>query len=189
MSNQKYTDSDKYQQEIAEQYKKRVVKFSVDEVVSALSLLGITVSPGSIKEASVGNVNATYITPELVVKINQNREALNYLANKLVSDRLSDKCPVINVAAYDFFEKTNYEVLVMERAPGTLLLDDIFDFDTKIQENLFKQVLGVVKQMFTIEFKDFGQVNKNESSSTYTEFLKDQFTKNLKTIREEQSCI
>lgn len=186
MQTQKYTDSDKYQREIAEQYKKRVAKFSIDDVVRALNSLHIAVDPKSIQAASVGNVNATYLTPELVVKINQNKEECDYLSNKLVSDKLSSKCPVVKVVAYDFFEKTNYEVLVMERAPGTLLLDDIFDLDTATRESLFRQVLGVVKQMFMIEFTDFGEVNSNKSFSTYTEFLKYQFAKNVRTIREQK---
>ncbi len=188
MTDQKYTDSDKYQREIAEQYKKRVAKFSIDDVVKVLNSLGITSEPKSIQEASVGNVNATYLTPELVVKINPKKEKRDYLANKVVSDKLSSKCPVVKVVAYDFFDKTNYEVLVMERAPGTLLLDDIFDINTVTRESLFRQVLGVVKQMFTIEFTDFGEVRENKFFSTYTEFLKYQFAKNIETIREQGLC-
>ncbi|MBI3630814.1 MAG: hypothetical protein HY221_00555 [Candidatus Sungbacteria bacterium] len=139
MPDQKYTDSDEYQKEIAEQYKKRVAKFPVSEVVKAAGLLGITIDPASTEEAVVGNVNATYLTQDLVVKINQNRKEVIYLANKLISDKLSGKFPVVKVVAYDNFEKTDYEILVMKRAPGTLLLDDIFDLNLKIQESLFRQ--------------------------------------------------
>src|SRR3989338_3018538 len=156
MSDQKYTDSDEYQKEIANQYKRRVVKFPASEVVKAAELLGITIQPDSLQEAVVGNVNATYLTPELVIKINQNREEINYLSNKIISDRLSGRCPVVRVIAYDNFEKTEYEVLVMERAPGRLLLDDLPDLTPEDRETLFRQVLEVVKQMFGIPFSDFG---------------------------------
>ena len=40
----------------------------------------------------------------------------------IVSDKLSTKHPVVKVISYDFFEKTDYEILVMERVSGTLLL-------------------------------------------------------------------
>ena len=188
MTDQKYTDTDEYQKEIAEQYKKRVAKFPISEVVKAVGLLGITIESQSTKEAVVGNVNATYLTPKLVVKMNQNRKEPQYLSNKVVSDRLSEKCPVVKVVAYDNFDKTDYEVLVMERAPGTLLLDNLPDLDSKVQENLFRQVLGAVKEMHGITFTDFGNVNGNRSFSSYTEYLKTTFGENIKIIREQKLC-
>ena len=190
MNQQKYTDSEEYQQEIAEQYKKRVSKFSTDEVSRVLQKLGITdVAPESIQEAVVGNVNATYLTPKFVIKINKNRENPDYLSNKIVSDKLSSRYSVVKVIAYDFFEKTDYEILVMEKATGTLLLDDIFELSEESQIDLFKQVLEVVKQLFTIEFDSFGSVNvKSESFTTYTDLLKNEFKQYVQTIREQNLC-
>jgi len=191
MDPQKYTDSEKYQQEIAEQYKKRVSKFSNDEVLRVLQSLGITgVDSNSIQEAVVGNVNATYLTPKFVIKMNQNREHPDYLPNKIVSDKLSSKYPVVKVVVYDFFEKTDYEVLVMERAPGTLLLDDFLELSNASQIILFRQILEVVKQLFVIEFDGFGSINKldNESFATYTDLLKNKFKQYTSTIREKELC-
>ena len=182
----KYTDTEEYQKEIAEQYKQKVLKFPVREVVKAVSLLGFVIDPQSMEEAVVGNVNATYLTRDLVIKINQNRKEATYLSNKLISDKLSGKFPVVKVVAYDNFKKTGYEILVMERARGTLLLDDLFDMDTKGQESLFRQVLRVVREMFMISFKDFGSMNSNFSYPTYEDYLKHTFTKNIRIIREQK---
>jgi hypothetical protein len=143
MDEQKITDSEKYQQEIAEQYKKRVSKFSSNEILEVLRMLGITgVEQESIQEAVAGNMNATYLTPSLVIKINKDKEVRKYLANKIVSDKLSEQYPVVKVRDYDFFQKTNYEILIMERASGTPLLDDIFELSDESQIDLFTQVLA-----------------------------------------------
>ncbi len=183
-----YTDSDEYQKEIAKEYEKRVLKYSTAEVSLILQKLGITVPASAITEAVVGNVNATYLAPEIVVKIHTNKSEPEYLANKVVSDALSSQYPVVRVRAYDFYEKTDYEVLVMERARGTLLLDDIFDLSATDLAHVFRQVLAVVRQMQTILFQDFGNVNSAQSYPTYTAYLTDAFTENMKQVREQQLC-
>lgn len=184
----KYTESDAYQKEIAQQYEKRVSKFSREQVLAALKALKLEELPKleEIKEATTGNVNATYVMPNLVVKLNQRREETDYMANNIVSDRLSAKWPVVKVLAYDNFQKTDFEVLVMERAKGSLLLDDIFELSEEDLKTLFQQVLDVVKQLFAIEFKDFGDINLEgkESYATYAEFLQKSFDRNLQKIRE-----
>ena len=114
----KYTESDKYQEEIQQQYKQRVVKFSPEEVIEVLRILDIPNLPtiDEIIEAKAGNVNATYITPNLVIKLNKNRQETDYLPNKIISDRFGNTEPVIKVLKYDNFEKTDFEVLVMEKS-------------------------------------------------------------------------
>lgn len=185
----KYTDSDKYQKEIADQYKKRVSKFSTGDVLKALKLLGVKgVDTSSLIEAEAGNMSATYLTPTLAIKINNNRESPDYLANKIIFDELGSKCPIVKVLEYDFFEKTEYEVLIMERTKGTLLQDDIFELDTSAQEKIFREVLGVVKKMLLIKFEDFGDINTEKTYPTYSEYLKNNFAENLRIIREKQLC-
>jgi hypothetical protein len=189
MSEQKYTNSEKYQQEIAKQYKKRVFKFSTAEIATVLKLLGIAISPKTIKEAVTGNMNPTYLTQELAIKINKNREKPKYWANKIVSDKLSSNYPVVKTVAYDFFEKTDCEVLVMQRATGTLLLDDIFGLNEEAQIDVFKQVVEVVRQLFTIKFDSFGSVNDDtESFPTYSALLKNKFKQYTQTIRNQKLC-
>jgi hypothetical protein len=188
MDEQKYTDSDEYQKEIAEQYKQRVAKFPKSQVVAALNQIGIQVDPESVEEAVVGNMNATYLTPEVAIKINQDRSEVDYFANKLISDKLSSEYPVVKVIAYDNFEKTGYELLVMERSTGTLLLNDIFDLSPKTQEDLFREILNVVKAMTQIKFNDFGNINSSHSFPTYTEYLRHTFTENITQIREQRLC-
>lgn len=186
----KYTESEAYQKEIAEQYKERVSKFSREQVVAVLQELGVSDAPQpeDLQEATGGNVHATYIGPKVVVKMNQRRENTDYVANKLVSDRLSNKVPVVKVLTYDNFEKTDFEVLVMERTKGTVLLNDIFELSEEDQKVLFEQVLDVVKQLFTITFNDFGDINLEgkESYATYAEFLKKAFDRHIAIIREDK---
>lgn len=184
---EKYTDSEKYQREISDQYGKRVEIFPIEEVISALHAIGIQdIDPTEIKQAPVGNVNATYIAPDFVIKMKRKEENPAFIANKIVSDTLSSQVPVVKVLAYDNGEKTPYEILVMERSPGTLLLDDIFELSKKEQQHLFEQILNVVNQLFKIKFDNFGEVNtEDESFATYTEHLKNQFNKNIQKIKAE----
>lgn len=156
---EKYVDSDKYQDEIKQQYQERVSKFTREQVLEVLNILNIPNLPaiGEIIEAGAGNVHATYITPNLVVKMNQNNERPDYLPNKLISDRLGGQSPVVQVIAYDYFDKTPFEVLVMGKAKGKMFMDDICEMSEQDRGIIFKQVLNVVDQLFEIKFKDFGQ--------------------------------
>ncbi|MGV8084631.1 MAG: phosphotransferase family protein [Candidatus Bilamarchaeum sp.] len=182
---EKYSDSDQYQEEVAAQYKERVVKFDSQEVVNALDELGFKIPIVDLQEASAGNVNATYLTPELVVKLNQDQSSHSYLANKIVSDKLGNTAPVVKVLVYDYFDKTPFEALVMERAKGKMFLETIFDMPEEERKSIFRQALRVVKQLHNIPFENFGEINSEQSFPTYTEFLNQQFSENLKVIREQ----
>lgn len=72
----KYTESDKYQEEIRNQYQKRVTKFTANDVLKVLKILNIDdlPDPEEIAEVETGNVNATYITSKFVIKINKNHK-------------------------------------------------------------------------------------------------------------------
>ncbi|MDO8482285.1 MAG: phosphotransferase [bacterium] len=185
----RYEETEAYQQEIASQYTQRVEKFSVAEVARVLALLNFPeVNLDSIRPASVGNVNATYLTPDLVIKMNQKKGEEDYVANKIVSDRLAAEKPVVKVLAYDSFEKTPYEVLVMERAKGDLLLKDIFQLTHEQQIALYRQVLETIKAMFTIRFDDFGLISKHDQYKTYAEYLTQRFKANIDKIRAQRLC-
>jgi len=184
-----YTDTDQYQQEIAAQYKMRVVKFPKHKVAEAIGKLGFELAEDDLKEARVGNVNATYIAPKIVVKVSRDRDEVNYLANKIVSEKLVTRQPVMKVLAYDYFEKTDFEILVMERVSGTLLLDDIFDVSKEDLTKLFRQVVSVVNAAFTITFADFGWVNNTQQHfKTYSEFISHDFKNHVATIRTDKLC-
>lgn len=194
MFDQSYTDSGEYQQEIAQQYNKRVFKFSREQVLDVIRTLYPNGLPAvdeiKISEARAGNMNATYVTPKIVIKLNQDRKQQSYIANKIVSDRSAGQWPVVKVLVYDNFDKTSFEALIMERTRGTLLLDDIFELKDEDQAVIFKQVLAVVRQLFTIKFKDFGWVNFDgkESYSTYGAFLKKEFDEYIVKIKTEKLC-
>ena len=188
MTDKSYTETEEYQKEIAEQYKKRVAVFPTDEVVKTCKLLGISIDPSSLFQAMAGNVNATYITKDYVVKMNQDKKERTYYSNKVIFEALGVDTPVVEVLAYDFFEKTPYEVLIMKRSSGTMLLDDIFDLTPQSQKDLFRQVVKVVKKMLAIDFDNFGNVNSDRSFPTYTDYLKHTFTENAKQIRKQKLC-
>lgn len=189
---EKYTDSEKYQDEIKKQYEKRIPKFSREQVLDALRVLDVPNLPtiDDFSEAGHGYVNATYITPKLAIKINQNPKHPDYLANKIASDRLGENAPVVKVIAYDFFKKTPFEVLVMERSEGKMLLEDVLEMSEEERAAIFQQVLDVVGQLLEIKFKDFGWVNLDgqESYATYSEFLVKEFDEYVSEIREEKLC-
>jgi len=85
MSEESYFDSDEYQREIAAGYGERIASFSAAEVAQTLDVLGFSgVDPESIKLATGGNIHATYFTPELVIKLNQNQNEPSFFANKFI---------------------------------------------------------------------------------------------------------
>lgn len=186
MPEESYFNSDDYQREVATEYEKRIASFSAAEVASVLDYLGFSdIDPESVRLATGGNIHATYMTPEFVIKLNQDQSAPSFFANKIISDRLHDKVPVVNVLAYDNFEKTRFEALVMERARGTVLQHDIFEMQDADQQELFQQVLRVVQQLSQISYPDFGPVNEPDKSyPSYGAYLSFGFQKQIAQIRE-----
>ncbi|MDE2079124.1 MAG: aminoglycoside phosphotransferase family protein [Patescibacteria group bacterium] len=181
-----YTDSDEYQREIAEQYKRRVAKFSHTDVCAAVHALGFDVAENDLTEARAGNMNATYLSPDFAIKVNADKSGRSYSANVLVSEHFAGTLPVVEVLAYDFFEKTPYEVLVMRRAPGRLLLDDMTSLSEDIQKELFAQTLEVVQKLSTLTFDSFGMVREDGGEKTYAEYLRRNLEANLASIRAEK---
>lgn len=181
-----YLDSEAYQKEIAEQYAKRVKVFPIEEVRRVLSLLGMPVDVSEIKEAAAGNMHATYVTDDLVIKMNQDRSEADYYSNIFVSSRLFPTYPVVEVLTYDFFEKTDYEVLVMRRARGVLLQQDMPDLDAPVLETVFRQVLKVVNAMNGLSFNDFGSLDGVRAFTSYPDYLIFTFDQNAKQIREKK---
>lgn len=182
-----YTDSDEYQKEIAEQYKKRIGSFDAGEVVQSVHKLGFTkIKAEDLQTTTAGNMNATYLTPDLVIKINKRGDMPYFYANKVVSDKLGGKMPVVEVLAYDYFDKTGFEVLVMKKAPGQSMLDTIFDLPQEDVIEIFRQVLNVIKTLSTIQFDNFGWINlQTETYPTYGDFIKKELESDLVKIREQ----
>ena len=182
-----YTDSGEYQKEIAEQYKKRIGSFDAGEVVESLHKLGFTkIKAEDLQTTTAGNMNATYLTPDLVIKINKRGDMPYFYANKVASDKLGGKMPVVEVLAYDYFDKTGFEVLVMKKALGQSLLDTIFDLPQEDVIVIFKQVLEVIKALLNIKFDNFGWLNlQTEAYPTYGDFINSELEKNLVKIKEQ----
>lgn len=178
-----HTESDEYQKEIAAKYKQRTASFQLSEVVKAMKKIGFNILEGDLSIAEYGNMNATFLTNEYVIKINNEVEA-QYIANTIVSEQLSN-LPVIRVLAYDCRNKTDYEVLVMKRTKGTLWQDTITEQDQETVETIFRQVLEVVNQASTLQFKSFGSISRADEVS-YAALLERELTEYAETIKAKQ---
>jgi hypothetical protein len=183
-------NDDEYQKEIAEGYKNRVGTFSIKDLEKALSQLGVKgVDTSKIELTEEGNMNAAFFDDNRVYKINKDQSSQTYLANKIISDEMVEKAAVVNVLEYDFFEKSNYEVLIMKRADGTLLQRDIFDISKDEQVTLFSQVLKVVNLCGGITFNEFGDICRPRSSyNTFTEYLLSGLEEHIATIKKQKLC-
>lgn len=152
-----YTETEEYQKEIAEQYKERNLELSSQEVTNILSTLGIEVD-GEIKDSDAGNMNATFLAGQYVVKVSNDEDAVKYAANKIVSDQLPNE-KVVRVVIHDIRKRTGYEVLVMERAPGAMWLPDMPSMSEEQNIQLFSEVLQVATAARDISVTDkFGWV-------------------------------
>lgn len=153
-----YTETEAYQKEIAEQYKERNLELKPQEVGEILHALGLEVDEASITEAEAGNMNATFLTDQYVLKVSNDADSVAYSANRIVSERLPDE-KVVRVVAHDVCEKTGYEVLVMERAPGAMWLKDMPTMSEEENTKLFEEVLQVATACHGINPTDkFGWV-------------------------------
>jgi len=178
-----YTKSEEYQKEIADQYKKRTVSFPKEEVKRVAADLGFSLSLEEIVEAKVGNMNATYLTDNYVIKITKNKSG-SYLANKIVSDAFPDQ-PVVHVLAHDLSQKTPYEVLVMKKSLGIILQEDLPALDQKIIESLFSQVLDLVLKCFSIQAETFSPVaNPEERQASFKDLQIMRVKEDVQKIRD-----
>ncbi len=165
-----YTESEAYQKEIATQYKERNLALAPKDVVDILGKLGFEVDETDVKEAEVGNMNATFITSEYVLKVSNNTESITYSANKIVSDALPDE-KVVRVVAHDVRQHSEYEVLVMEKAPGSTWLTQMPLMSEKENKELFAQVLQVASLCRSIHVTDtFGSVTEIMTDSAKNGF-------------------
>lgn len=167
----KYTETEAYQKEIAQQYKERNLEMVPSEVSNILSNLGFEVDESDIQQAEAGNMNATFITNRYVVKISDDPNSVAYSANRVVSEQLPDQ-KVVRVAAHDVREKTNHEVLVMERATGTVWLATMPTIGKEDNQKMFSQVLEVAVACRNIQVTDrFGWVTDILSDPEKNGFL------------------
>ena len=178
-----YVESDQYQKEIKEQYAKRISSFSKEEVVRVVKSLGYSISCDEIHEAEIGNVNATYITEEYVIKVIKEKTR-GYIANTLVSDSFPFD-PVVRVLAHDMFNVTPYEVLIMKRSPGVVLQKDILELDESTIKELFSQVIDVVVKCSTLTSETFGLVNSpDQRSASFRDLQKSKVDSYVQVILE-----
>jgi hypothetical protein len=165
-----YSESDEYQSEIAAQYQKRTLQLPLTVVQEIMHRLGFIVPLEDIQLCDTGNMNATFITPDYVVKLSSNPETKRYLTNKLVSERLPDK-KVVRVLMHDHFSASDYEVLVMEKASGHSWQRHMSTMSEEANKELFREVLEVVAACKALGVPNkFGWVTDSLSGTDKTEF-------------------
>lgn len=186
----KYEETPEYQAEIAEQYKERNLELTPSEVQDILSRLGFEVSVEEITVAEAGNMNATFLAGRYVVKIAKNPEESKYVANVVVSEALPGS-KVARVLKHDTYEKTDYEVLVMERVAGKMWQTQMPEMSEEQNKQLFGKVLDVVNEMRTIRFTEkFGEVSEivadedKNGSNSFSEHLEVRLDSYLAKLRE-----
>ena len=171
-----YTESEAYQQEIADQYKERNLEMPTTEVTKIMASLGFDVSPEETQEAEAGNMNATFLTDSYVIKISNSSTKTAYSANTIVSEQLPDM-KVVRVLKHDIREYTDYEVLVMERAPGEAWLPHMPTMTEEENKRLFAEVLEVTKVS--------NKINATEKFGWLTDILDDEDNNGFDTYREQ----
>lgn len=160
---------------MAKHYQKRKLNLAKDELVRIMSIFGFDIKAKEITEPVGGETHRVFSTDKYIVKIcDENRQTdhpYQYLANKIISDHMASNAQIINVLAYDYFEKTDFEVLVMERAKGKLLLPDFANLPAKIQAELFSQILDATNEIARLTFDNFGDIGQgNDNFKTFKEY-------------------
>lgn len=160
-----YSESEEYQKEIREQYQKRNLQLKEEEVKDILGKLGFSVSVDDISVAEAGNMNATFLAGGYVVKINKEEGVTKYAANVIVSENLKESS-VVRVITHDEYKKTDYEVLVMERALGEEWLKKMPEMSEEENKHIFSQVLDVMNEFSDIDCTDkFGWITDIQTDS------------------------
>lgn len=180
--------NDDYHKELADRYELRKLSLSKEELSEIVHNLGINIGPNSIEKATGGNVSGTFFAGDFVIKIQNDRERHEFLANKIVSEKFAGQIPIIKVIKYDHFDKTDYEVLVMERGKGELLLGNFPSLNQEVQTELFAQILDIAKKASEITFADFGEIRHNQSFGSFKEYISADFSKYVSIINEQKLC-
>lgn len=180
--------TDDYHKQLAERYEKRKLDLNPDDLVDVAAKLGFIIDPNTVVKSTGGNVSGTFIAGDYVIKIQKDQDRHEFLANKIVSEKLMGKAPVVEVLTYDWFEKTEYEVLIMRRGEGKLLLEDFYKLPVEQQESLFSQLFDIVNTVSSIEMSDFGEIRLGHSFKSFKEYQLHELEKYSQIILDQKLC-
>jgi len=190
MKRHPFIDSIRYHLDLARRIEDRRVRLERAEIKNILKALGFDVDCSNLTE-SFGTISRTYLTPDLAIKIRDaknSKNAYQFLGGKIASDLFSKTLPVVKVLAYDHFEKTRYEVLIMERGEGKLLLDDFLYLPHRLQERLFNQILDIAQEMAKKQFSEFRSYQETESFPDFSSYLSLKINGYCQSIIEQKIC-
>lgn len=87
--------------------------------------------------------------------------------NKLISDRTADRpdSRVARVLAYDYKDRTPFEVLVMEKAAGVPALLNLHQMTLEQITSLYRQVAVEIRHICEhVTFDSYGELNDDDGS-------------------------
>lgn len=180
--------NDEYHKTLADRYQQRKLSLSADQISQLAKDMGFVIEQAEIVKSTGGNVSGTFLSKNYAIKIQNNQQRHEFLANKMVSDALADTVPVVEVLAYDWFHKTDYELLIMRRGKGRLLLDDFYALTDNQQRALFGQILDIAKAVSELKCEDFGEIRLNHGFASFKECLLHEFGKHVEIILKEKLC-
>ena len=175
MKRRSLSNSAQYHEELSARYNRRKVVVNEKKLRSTLQTLGFDLGQDDFEEAYFGCNNRTYLTNDLAIKIRDEhflpKKVYKYLASKIVSDHFYPQLPVVHVLAYDHFMKTDYEILVMERGRGKLLIDDFLDMDIKQQKDFYGQIIDLGNQVASLVSEDWGDIRNRYYYHSFANYL------------------
>ena len=178
-----------YHEKLSLRYNQRKAAITTEKLKSVLQTLGFDVDLDKIHEPHFGCNNRTLLTDALAVKIRDDRffprEIYRYLANCIASENFYPLAPVPHVVAYDHFDKTDYEILVMERGEGKLLIDDFLEFDEEKQKNFYGQIIDLANQLSNLTFRDWGDIRRQDSYDSFRAYVTEKMLDYSRRIIEQ----
>lgn len=190
MKNHSFRNMEGYHKHLAARFLKRKARLTKEQLRGVLASLGFNIGSLEVDVAHSGNMSRVYLTSELAIKIRDRKSASDdtwqFLANKIVSDHFFPKLPVVHVLTYDHFEKTDYEVLIMERAKGKLLIDNFIKLDEDLQKKLFGQILDICNKISSLTFKDWGNISDRDAYKNFADFLRAKINEYSQSIIDQE---
>lgn len=175
MKRRSLSTSAEYHEALSDRYNQRKATISKAKLKTILQTLGFYVELSDIEESRHGVNNRTFLTNDLVIKIRDDvfssRKSYKYFASKVVSDHFYPKLPVVNVLAYDHFDKTDYKVLVMKRRHGTVLIDGFLEMSPEVQKNFYRQLIRIGRKVAELKFDDWGDIRNHDRYESFSRYL------------------
>ena len=178
-----YSQTKEYREQISNEYKERKEVFTAEEVSKALKRLHVDIEPEELSQAISGNISATFFASDIVVKVSRIQDGIaRFYANKQVSEL--DPSPLIpRVFAYDFFDVTDFEIIVLEKKSGSVLIDDFISLKRDVQKKLYTEMAQFASLLAGYHNNSFGHLAHSETTyGTFGRMITTDFCNHIEAI-------